>query len=89
MSRKYYIVVDAGQPMEKLTETEYLSLFGDSTQKPYVLQLYRGHITLTDIPEELQSSVQAIVNNRIARWGEYKDQEINANEIYSMLESVL
>lgn len=73
---------------ESLTEAEYLALFGNDTQRPYADQLYRGDITLADVPEDLQESVQTIVNNRIARWGLWRNLPASPHEVTALAEAV-
>lgn len=88
MSKKIYVVVNHYKPVEQLTEAEYLSLYGDESQRPYVLQLYKEEITSDSIPEDLRESVQTIVNNRIARWGLWKDLPANTHEVSELVEAV-
>lgn len=82
---KYYCTIKG---LEELTEAEYLTLYGDDTQRPYVLQLYRGDITISDVPEDLQEAVQTIVDNRIARWGLWKDLPASPHEVNGLAEAV-
>lgn len=82
---RYYTTI-MGQ--DEHTEAEYLALVGDDTQRPYVLRLYQEEITLADVPEDLQEAVQTIVNNRIARWGLWKDLPASAHEVTALTEAV-
>lgn len=82
---KYYCTIKG---LEELSEAEYLTLYGDDTQRPYVLQLYRGDITISDVPEDLQEAVQTIVDNRIARWGLWKDLPASPHEVNGLAEAV-
>lgn len=88
MSKKIYVVGNNEKPVEELTEEEFLSLFGNDTQRPYVLQLYRGDINIDDVPEDLQESVQTIVNNRIARWGLWRNLPSSPHEVTALAEAV-
>lgn len=87
----HYYITDNTQPKGfiELTEIEWLALIGDETTHPYATKVYRGKIAINDVPEDLQEVVQAIVNAKIARWGEYKDQKITSNELQTMIEEVL
>jgi hypothetical protein len=87
MSKRYYIT-DKNNITE-IDELEYLNLFGDETIKNYVADLYHENISLSDIPSQFQEQVQAVVNNRIARFGEYNKQELSPEAFYSMIEEVL
>ncbi len=70
---KYYIE-DKSQPKGfiETTETEYMALFGDDTIRPYVQAVYCGEIAIDDVPYEYQETVQAVVSNKVNRWGLYE-----------------
>lgn len=85
----YYIAADNEKGFEEITETEWNAIIGTEEIRPYVYKVYRGLLSIDEVPEELREQVQTIVNNKIARWGEYKNQEINSNELQSMIEEVL
>lgn len=83
-----YLITTNNRGLQEVTEAEFLSLFGDSTQHPYVTRLYRGDITLADVPEDLQEAVQTIVNNRIARWGLWRNLPASPHEVTALAEAV-
>ena len=68
-----------------LSNEEVTAYFGDETTRPYCRKLYRGEITIDDIPEELREAVQTTVNNRIDRWGAYADQPVSVKELRSFV----
>lgn len=88
---KHYYISDNTQPrgFVELSETEYYSLMGDETTRPYANALYRGNITVDKVPEEIRETVQSIVANKIARFGEYNSQQISSADFHSMIEEVL
>lgn len=88
---KHYYITDNTQPKGfiELTEDEWNAIVGTDGIRPYANQVYRGIITLDEVPEELSEDVQTVVNNKIAKWGEYKEQEVSATEFQSMIEEVL
>lgn len=90
MSKHYYIS-DQTQPrgFVEVTETEFVALIGDETTRPYAGKVYRGEITIEEVPEELREAVQAVVDAKIARFGEYMEQDVSASELKSMIEGVL
>lgn len=86
--KKYYIPSKDGNT-EQVTEKEYLSLFGDSSQRQYVNNLYKGTITLNDVPEEMQEVVQEIVKNRISRYGTYDALPASTNDIQHLVHTIM
>ena len=77
-----YYIFDEKQPngFLEVTKDEYIALFGDELTDPYVSKVYRGEIHISDVPAELQASVQAVVDNRIDRWGQYTETDILIEE---------
>lgn len=68
-----YYILDEKQPLGflEVSKDEYVALFGDETIRTYVSAVYQGEIHIDDVPAELKASVQAVVDNRINRWGVY------------------
>lgn len=90
MSKHYYISnPEAERGFDEVTETEFYTLIGDDTTAPYASKVYRGETTIDEVPTDLQESVQAVVDAKIAKWGEYNSQEIPASELKDMIEEVV
>lgn len=81
--KKYYIA-DPNQGQIEITEEEYISIFGTEDIKKYVVDIYYGKITISDVPVELQEQVQTTVNNRIARFGGYQSKATE-EDLYNAL----
>lgn len=88
---KHYYIADpsAEKGFVEVTEAEFTALLGDDTTRPYATKVYRGIISIDEVPEDLQEAVQAIVDAKIARWGEYNKQEVPAEELKTMIEGVI
>lgn len=88
---KHYYIPDrtAERGFVEVTESEYISLNGTPETAPYVRQLYRGEITAADVPDEIRTEVETIVQNRIVRFGTYAERHITPNEFYDMIEEVI
>ena len=86
----YYIMNSkAKNGFDEVTEEEYISLIGDDSIKSYTSKVYKGTISIDDVPEELRSKVEEVVANRVARYGNYEDSEISSAELKNMIEEVL
>lgn len=81
--KKYYI------GNVEVSEADAQTLVGNDTTRPYIRKVYRGEITIDDVPEELRDAVTASVEARIARDGEYGTHEISAAALKSMIEGVM
>ena len=88
---KHYYIGDpaAEKGLVEVSESEFYAIVGDNTTGPYAAKVYSGIITIDDVPADLRDSVQTVVSNRIARFGEYNKQEVPANELKSMVEGVV
>ena len=81
---KYYIADDSqAKGFVEVSEAEYNALFGDATIRPYVQSVYRGDVTLDNVPAEYKKAVQIVVANKISRWGQYTetDEPITGDEM--------
>lgn len=85
MTRYYISDPTAERGFVELTESEWLAIIGDDTTRPYASQLYRGDITIEDVPEELREVVQSVVDNKIARWGLYSERNISDTEALNIV----
>lgn len=88
---KHYYITDpnAEKGFVEVTEDEFTSFVGTEEARPYASKVYRGAISIEDVPEDIRVQVQTVVDNRIARFGEYNKQEIPAEELKSMIEGVV
>lgn len=85
----YYILKPNEDVLEEVTESEYLSLFGDENTSVYSRKVYYDEISIEDVPEEFRNTVSEIVVNRTNRYGSYSERIIPPNEFQSMIEEVL
>lgn len=81
----YYIAANNEKGFEEITEAEWLALFGDETTRPYANKVYKGELSIDEVPEELRESVQAVVNAKIAKWGTYESRDIPDGEALNII----
>ena len=88
---KHYYITDptAEKGFIEVSEEEFTALIGTEETRPYASQIYRGLLSIEDVPEDLRAQVQAVVDSKIARFGEYNKQEIPAEELKSMIEGAV
>lgn len=88
---KHYYIVDptAEKGFVEVPEDEFTSFVGSEETRPYTSKVYRGELPIEEVPEDIRVQVQTVVDNRIARFGEYNKQEIPAEELKSMIEGVV
>lgn len=88
---KHYYISNPNSPkgFDKLTEAESYAILGDKTTRPYAKKVYRGELSIDEVPDELKEAVKTVVNNRIAKFGEYNKQEVPAEELKNMIEEVV
>ena len=90
MSKHYYIADPAAEKgFVEVTEVEFTALLGDETTRPYAYKVYRGEITIEEVPEDVREFVAAVVAAKVERFGEYAKQEVPATELKSMIEEVV
>ena len=88
--KHYYISnPNSHKGFEEVTESEFLAFVGDESTRPYATKVYRGEISIDEVPEELRESVQSVVDAKIARLGIYANQDVPANELKTMIEEVI
>lgn len=80
MTRYYVSDHTTTKGFVQLTHEEWVALIGDETTRPYASPVYRGEMTIDEVPEELREAVQAVVNVKIARWGLYSERDISDSE---------
>ena len=84
--RHYYIVDNTkSKALEEITEAEWFALIGDETTRPYASKVYKGELSIDEVPEDLRESVQAVVNTKIARWGAYESRNIPDSEALNII----
>lgn len=88
---KHYYLSNPNSPkgFDEVTEDEFLAIVGDDTTRPYAVPVYRGELSIEEVPEDVREAVQAVVDANIARFGEYNKQDVPANELKSMIEEAL
>lgn len=88
---KHYYISDPNSEkgFVEVNEEEFLAFAGTEEIRPYIGKVYRGELLINDVPEDLREQVQASVDARIDRLGEYKTQEISANELKTMIEEAI
>lgn len=88
--KHYYITSpNAEKGFVEVTEDEFTTLIGTEETRPYANQVYRNELSINEVPEDLREAVQAVVDAKIARWGEYNKQEVSSEELKSLVEEVL
>lgn len=86
MATRYYISdPTAERGFVELTEAEWYALIGTEETRPYANKVYRGEMTIEEVPAELQEAVQAVVDAKIVRFGLYSERELPANEALNIL----
>lgn len=73
----------------EVSKEEYDAFNGSEEARPYVGEVYQGAISISEVPEELRTEVQATVDERIKRLGLYKDQTISSRELQQMIDAVM
>lgn len=70
---KHYYLINKNAPrgFEEITEEEYIAVVGLPPVKEYAFNVYRGKISMEDVPEEHREATQAVVDAKIARLGVY------------------
>ena len=79
---KYYLLnKNAPCGFEEITEEEYLAVVGLPPVKDYAFNVYRGKMSIDDVPEEHREATQAVVDAKIARLGAYQIPDTKALDI--------
>lgn len=80
------IAIGTGPGGVEITEAEYNALLTEIREKAALVnQLYKGEITLDDVPTEWQEEIQRRVNERIEQDGAADQQEISADEALNII----
>ena len=89
MTHYYISNPNAEKGFEEITEAEWNAIIGQAPNSTYANQVYRGTISINEVPEENKETVQAIVDAKIAKWGLYEEQTVSSNELQNLIEEVL
>lgn len=85
MTRYYISDPTAPKGFVELTYSEWLALHGSDEAAPYASKVYRGEITLDDVPEDIREEVESVVAAKVARWGLYSERELTDREALNIL----
>lgn len=72
MTHYYLLNRKSPRGFEEITEEEYIAVVGMSPVREYAEKVYRGKISIEDVPEEHRVATQAVVDAKIARLGAYR-----------------
>lgn len=80
---KHYYLINKNAPrgFEEVTEEEYIAVVGLPPVKEYANKVYRGEMSIEDVPEEHRETTQSVVDARIARLGECQIPDAQALHI--------
>lgn len=84
---KHYYITDpsAEKGFVEVSEEEFRAVVGDETTRPYANKVYRGEMTMDEVPEELREAVQAVVDAKVSRFGLYAERDLNAQEALNII----
>lgn len=82
---RYYVSTDNEKGFEEITEAEWNALIGTEETRPYASKVYRGELSIEEVPEDLREAVQAVVDTKIARWGTYESRDISDSEALNII----
>lgn len=90
MSTHYYLSdPSAERGFVEVTEAEFNAVLGTEETRPYASKVYRGELSIEEVPEDVREAVQSVVDAKTARWGEYNKQEVPAEELKTMIEGAV
>lgn len=80
---KHYYLINRNAPrgFEEVTEEEYIAVVGLTPVKEYANKVYRGEMSIEDVPEEHREATQSVVDAKIARLGAYEIPDAQALHI--------
>ena len=80
------IAIGTGAGGTEITEAEYNALLAEIREKAALVdKLYRGEITIADVPEYWREEIQRRVEERIAAEGAAEEQDIPAEEALDII----
>lgn len=81
MTHYYLLNRKAPRGFEEITKEEYLAVVGLSPVREYAEKVYRGRMSIEDVPEEHREKTRAVVDAKIARLGAYEIPDTQALHI--------
>lgn len=83
---RYYIVDNKSERgYTEILEEEFNALRGTDETRPYIDKVYASEMMLDAVPAELQEAVNTSVEVRIARYGQYTESELSAQEAMDII----
>ena len=80
------LAIGTGPGGTEITEVEYNTLLSEIREKAALVdKLYRGEITIDDVPTDWQEEIQRRVDERIAAEGAAEEQDISAEEALDII----
>lgn len=80
------LAIGTGPDGTEITEAEYYRLLAEIREKATLVnKLYRGEITIEEVPEQWREEVQRQVAERIAAQGTADEQDLPAEEILDII----
>lgn len=80
------IAIGTGLGGVEITEAEYNRLLSEIREKAALVdQLYKGEITIDDVPTDWQEEIQRRVNEHIAAEGAADERDISAEEALDII----
>ena len=78
--------IGTGHGDVEITEAEYNALLAEIREKAALVdKLYRGEITIAEVPEDWRAEIQRRVEERIAAEGAAEEQDIPAEEALDII----
>lgn len=81
-----YINLPGG--IDTISDDEVAVLFGAPEYRVYVSRVYRGEISLNDVPEAYREAVVYCVNERTTRLGRHSDQPAQSDEVLELVQTI-
>ena len=82
----HLIAIGTGPGGVEITETEYNALLTEIREKAALMgRLYKGDITIADVPEAWREEIQRRVDEQIAAEGAAAEQDISADEALDII----
>ena len=86
MTRYYIFNQSAEKGFEEVTEAEYNAIHGSEEVRPYAGKVYRGEMSIDDVPKAHRSECARIVEAREKRFGKYEDLPLTGDELKKIME---
>lgn len=81
MKHYYLLNRKSTHGFEEITEEEYLAVIGLPPVREYATKVYRGKMSIEDVPEEHREKTRSVVDAKIARLGVYEITDTQALNI--------